>query len=513
MWRKVVLAVLVFGVSLAVAAVLLRPERAEGPKPAAASEGGASKAGKKVQPPWEHRPLTTPDRFTPPTREARAEGRRDVVLVTIDTLRADVLGAYGDARGLTPALDRLAAEGVTFTRAYASSSWTVPTVASLTTGLYAHEHGVEKGAVASREVVGQEALGRDVDVLAERMQALGLRTYGYTTNIHLAPELGYDQGFDRYQNVRFEEADDVLAAVRGWAPELAAGASPFFLWAHYFDPHDTYRAAQPWFDDLLAEAGPQVAKAREAKGFKKRVRSWAGRPGKALWKAKRKLDNPVDLAILRALYGSEVRYTDEWVRRMLASLGEGTPPIVVITADHGEELYDAKGTGHRHTLREELVHVPLIVWAPGLVPAGVRVDTPVSLVNLLPTLVRLAGGDAEAAEGGTSGRDLAPLWRGEAWEGGGFPLSVETKNGRIDAWIDGTWKLVRRADGGVRLYDLARDPQERKDRSAAETERTAAMLAALDARLAVGRRAAPATVTTTDPETLEQLEAMGYVDR
>jgi hypothetical protein len=158
----------------------------------------------------------------------RASARPDIVLISVDTLRADVLGAYGDTRGLTPFLDQLAAKGTVFERAYASSSWTVPTVATMVTGLYAHQHGVDRGAFRNEDVHSQAPLPADFVVLAERLKGVGYRTLGVTTNAHLGGELGYLQGFDSYVNAGFEDAAFIDATVRDWAPMIAKGDQPVF---------------------------------------------------------------------------------------------------------------------------------------------------------------------------------------------------------------------------------------------------------------------------------------------
>jgi arylsulfatase A-like enzyme len=449
-----------------------------------------------------------------PVREERAGGRRDIVLVTVDTLRADVLGAYGDRRGLSPWVDALAARGVLFERAHASSSWTVPTVATLMTGLFAHQHGVDRGAFRKGKVLEQQPLAGSFDVLAERLQQQGYRTFGVTTNAHLAPELGYEQGFLSYQNLGFQDASVVHARVEELVAEMAQGDAPVFLWVHLFDPHDPYRLREPWFSELQAQSLQAHDLVEPQKDRQARAKRWGKMRGKQLRAHRAELDDPINAATIKDLYAAEVRYTDEWISRILATFGEGPDPIVVFTADHGEELLDHGSTGHRQSLHDELVRMPLIIAAPGLAPEGIRVPAPISLVDLLPTLVELAGASPETAAAGTSGQSLIPLWQDQTRPDAPVIFSVKHSDHEQHAIVDGPWKLIQSSKVGTpQLFNTQADPGERIDLSSNEPARVSALSARLDAALAAGRRAeAGPSVPVGDAQTLEMLEAMGYVD-
>jgi arylsulfatase len=452
--------------------------------------------------------------FQPLAHGRRASAKPDIVLISIDTLRADVLGAYGDARGLTPFLDSLAAQGVLFERAYASSSWTVPTVASMVTGLYAHQHGVDRGAFQSSGVHSQPPLPEELVVLPERLRGLGYRTLGVTTNAHLGGELGYHQGFDSYVNAGFEDAAFIDATVRDWAPMIAKGDQPVFLWMHYFDPHDPYTRREPYFSELEARtlSGADLAAPREARG--ERAKELSKMLGKALKDDIGRFGDPEELMLLQNLYGAEVRYTDEWLRRTLNMLELSSDTLIIVTADHGEEFMDHAGLGHRRSLHNELVQVPFIVVRAGDVPAGKRVSQPISTVDLLATIVDVAGGDLVAQTEGTSGRSVAPLWRGEP-----LPphpaLSATHKGGLLqESVVVGAHKLIRRNEEPLlQLFDVVADPRELIDLAPTHPELAKGLLATLDGLLKENRReGAMASVEVADPAVVEQLRAMGYID-
>ena len=452
--------------------------------------------------------------FTVIPEGKRPSARPDIVLISVDTLRADVLGAYGDTRGLTPFLDQLAAKGTVFERAYASSSWTVPTVATMVTGLYAHQHGVDRGAFQSSGVASQPPLPDELITLPERLKGMGYRTLGVTTNAHLGGDLGYLQGFDSYVNAGFEDAAFIDATVKDWAPMMAKGDQPVFLWLHYFDPHDPYTRREPYFSELEARSLDAASLAAPRQARLDRALDLSKMLGKALKDNIKDFEDPAQRSILQNLYGAEVRYTDEWIRRTLTSLQLAEDTLIVFTADHGEEFMDHGGLGHRRSLHNELMQVPFIVVRAGDIPAGQRVSAPVRTVDLLPTIVGVAGGDHKAQVGGTSGRNLAPLWRGES-------LSVEpalstTMKGDLvqESLVVGAFKVIRRnQEPLVQLFNVVEDRAEKVDLGPQQPERVKEMLATMDKLLAEGRReGATGAVEVTDPETLKMLEAMGYVD-
>ncbi len=437
-----------------------------------------------------------------PSACAGSDARPNVVLVVVDSLRADHLSAYGHERP-TPGIDALAAGGTLFERAYATAPWTMPSVATMLTGLHPTTHGVTNT---------DAVLAADVDTLAELFRAAGYRTAAVVSHHLIGRRFRFDQGFDAFDQeaahghkfisseLVTEKAERILRETA-----LSSDGRPLFLFAHYFDPHYDYRDH------------PEIAYAR------RKVGRLDGSHG--IGQLRRMLADltPAELGFLRDRYDEEILHTDRALARLfaaLAELGLEEDTLVAFTADHGEEFRDHGWLGHERSLYQELLHVPLALRGPG-VPAGARIAAGVSLVDLAPTLLDLAG---VTVPGVMQGSSLAPLLAGEprAAEFRAFGeidyLGVEEgKPGletcRKKAIVGERYKLVRDdLTGALELFDLELDPLERLDLSAADPERTAALAAELERHLLLlsrgARRAERTTFTQAELETLREL---GYV--
>ena len=418
----------------------------------------------------------------------------NLLLVVVDTLRADRLGSYGAERPTSPALDRLAASGVRFARAYSPAPWTKPSVASIFTGLHPSAHGANRV---------KTALAEDAVTLAERLRAQGYRTAGVVSHDVLATKNGFAQGFERY----FEDealghdhvsTEGVTRRALALLDELAAGNEPFFLFVHYFDPHYNY-VRHPEFGFA-------------AKG--------AGRlDGSQSLVSLRKLDlSSEEIGLLRDLYDEEIRYTDEGIGRLLAGVdraGQGERTVVVATADHGEAFLEHGWLGHTRSLYDVLLRVPLIVRAPGVAPRVV--EEPVTTVAVLPTVLELLG--VPASDPAAQVASLAPRMRGE-------PASTEPLFAEVDflpvfdpqkraakkALIGPRFKLIRdERSGKVELYDLEQDPGETRDLADAQPDRVESLLAELDERAeAAATGAMRGRVREPSQDELERLRLLGY---
>jgi arylsulfatase A-like enzyme len=423
---------------------------------------------------------------------------RNLLLISLDTLRADHLGCYGYPRPTSPFLDQLAARGVLFEQAWATSPWTLPSHASLFTGLYASQHGV---------VSNQVGLPPELPTLAELLRERGFATAGFVSGIFLGPRFGLGRGFDRYVVIptRAEEGGTAtsLSATRrvseGGLAWLAVQArSPFFLFLHYFDIHSDYRP-EPRFAALFAGPyrGPVDGTSRQLRAFLR---------GQIEFDAE-------DRAHLVDLYDAEIRQLDQALQELFEALrgrGELARTLVVVTADHGEEFFEHGGVFHGRTQYQEMLRVPLILTGPGI-PAGLRIDRPVSLVDLAPTLLGLLGTGAAPA---VSGRDLSALWRrpDADWpEREVFAEANHTREGGSPqrAVLRGGWKLVLHDSGRQELFDLSADPGERVDLANDQPQRAAELANRLTSTLPSVREA-PA-LPKLNPEMRMQLEALGYV--
>lgn len=411
---------------------------------------------------------------------AGAAREANVVLVLIDTLRADHLPFYGYSRQTAPFLAGLAARGAVFENAFSTSSWTAPAAASLFTGLYPPQHGVVTGLIATRRLqkkdptVQLNRVPERLVTLGEVMKQAGYRTYGVSNNANIRGELGFAQGFDqfRYFHSARASAPDVNGAVKEWEAELRGGAK-YFLYLHYMDPHAPYDERPPWT-------------------FPGRTR-----------KEKR-----------IAAYDSEVRYVDEHLKELAGRLGWSENTLLIVLADHGEEFREHGRDWHGNTLHDEVLRIPLLIHFPPFVPAQ-RVADNVSLVDVLPTLGDLVGMPADASRAGVSllgrlqGQPLPPRpVYAHLFRQAGLWGAPELK---LRALIEGNWKLLSGSEG-EELYDLAADREEAFDRLAEAqdvADRLRLRLAELEARLSGGP---PESVSIPlDPETQEALRALGYV--
>ena len=433
-------------------------------------------------------PAAGPDADAPP----------DVLLVTIDTLRADHVGAYGYHRATTPVLDRLAATGVLFEIAYAPMGATSPSHASLMTSLLPPAHGVVRNGLA---------LADDHETLAERFGAAGHCTAAFVSSYPVKSRFGFEQGFAHFDEAFTREGSTVT--FRGWEGQPVQGgfdrrasettdaavawleqrdeACPAFVWVHYFDPHMPY-------------APPEHARLWDGEDAGPRARMVAG-------------------------YDAEIRYTDEQLGRLLQAFDEAggaRDRVTVVTADHGEGLRDHGHLTHNKLLYDSEVRVPLVFHAPGRIAAGMRSGQPAHLVDVAPTLLALAGVDTERREG----VDLSVHLRASAPSpDASRPLLLQrphyARAGDDDPRSDarfgvrsGTWKWIGGGRSGRdELYDLSIDPGELDDladRSPDVTARLADRAASMaEASGRLQRGPAPPRV---DEEDRRALEALGYVE-
>jgi arylsulfatase A-like enzyme len=431
-----------------------------------------------------------------------------VVLVSVDTLRADSVSFAGHWQITSAFMDELARDGVIFSNAYATSSWTPPSMGSLLTGLYPSCHGVTSGDIRDRGKIEQPVLSDIITTLAEVFSRAGYTTIGVPANRHLMADLGFAQGFDHYfEQAAFLPAQKLNSEVRKhleeaygseWRTKLKETKT--FLWIHYFDPHDPYFGRRPWID-------------RFAPDFKSKSAEY---PNAIVMRELRKKFPRPDAELgskIRHLYDSEVAYWDHHFGELARELGLDDPDVLLaFTSDHGEEMVEHGDIGHSQSLYEELVHVPMVVrWPAGI--RGGRIETAqVSILDLFPTLVQLAG--LELPEH-LQGRSLAPLLRdGRNLENRPVFLQLMPPKPHLLAVRDGDWKLVVPQDGtgAPQLFDLTRDPGEHQNLAAGKPRIVRRLQRQLD-RWFENLPPAPdlETAPLTDQQ-IEELRALGYVE-
>jgi len=442
---------------------------------------------------------------------------RLVVLYVLDALRADHVGHLGGSAGISPTLDRLAAEGASFRRHWSTGPNTLAAIRNLFTGeVWAHSRS-------------WRAAGATRATLAEAFRAAGYRTGLFSANGYVSARFGLARGFEHVsREALFEEpapgepfvnrsAERVHAATLAWLDALA-GDEPAFLYLQTIHPHNPY-------------APPEDLERRFTAGIPSKIRGDT-RTLISIQRGRLK-PSPADRERLQGLYAASVAQNDRELASLLEALASRFPPaetLVMVTSDHGEELFDHGGVLHGYTLYEELLHVPLIVRWPGTVRPG-SIGLPTDALDLHATLLEVAGAPARTPPG--PGRSLLPLLAA-----GGSPLAARPLfaaapgvSGGIAAIRDGDWKLIR--VGGSRrgwvmgtgagrsrdpeyLFDLTADPGERHNlagHGGAREERLRARLRAwLEERGRVGAGEPERPEEPLDEETERRLRALGYVD-
>jgi arylsulfatase A-like enzyme/uncharacterized membrane protein YbhN (UPF0104 family) len=452
------------------------------------------------------------------TATADPSGRPNVVLVMVDTLRADHLSLYGYGRETTPQFEALAQESVVFRNAFAQASWTRPSVATILTGRYPSSH---------QAVTKPDGLPDEVETLAEVLRAEGYRTGAVVTNYNLAPYFNFHQGFDDYTYlepqrllwaddnaaklalyellrrvaVRFprrltpdqfyQDAEVTTDAALDWLQEVSPSAAPYFLFVTYMDPHDPYfrRPLDGYAIGRSFNAHPSAEQADE----------------------------------LRELYDGEITYWDSHLGRLLASLRQRPDwhrTIVVVCSDHGEEFFEHGGWYHGTTLYDEQLWVPLVVRLPDSELGGAVEDRWVGLIDIAPTMARLAG--AVVPEGMRQGHDLfsvagtegAPrrLFAEEDHEGNRL-RSVRFRQENED------WKYIeanadnRRGLEPQELYELRQDRGEQNNLALRQTDRLSQATTHLEQVAEEAHQgAASRSQVGLTADSVEQLRRLGYMN-
>ncbi len=421
----------------------------------------------------------------------------NVLLVTVDTLRHDAVDPTEGGR--TPFLARFAAEGLRFERAYSTSSWTPPAVASILTGLDPLHHGLRRSLILPGEarllVLAQEALPPDRPLLPELLREAGYRTFGITANGVLAPEFGFGRGFDRYRCLGFEDdGQAVLRQLREWLPEIRKSA-PWFVWLHFLDPHAPYRPRPAHLPGLwtAAERYADLESAVPADVLR-RLGVVPGSPR---------------LAYVQALYRSEVAEVDRHLDAVFRELGPDAD-LAIVTSDHGEEFLEHGGFGHGATLFEEVIRVPLLVRLPEGLPRAEIVSEPVSLVDVLPTILEVAGVPPPADLDGMSLARRDPA-------GGDAPRTLfATLERSSRAWgaIRGRWKLVQTLSPqpATEGFDLEADPEEQRPVADLSASPLADLAGLVGRRIEQAEGAPSNPIIRLDREQERALRALGYVE-
>lgn len=418
---------------------------------------------------------------------------RNVLLVSLDTLRADRLGAYGYGRATSPNFDALAARGALFTRAVSQSSWTLPAHATLFTGLDPLRHGV---------VERKHKLGPELELLSERLADAGRATFAFTGGGFVLGTRGFDQGFERFKADMGSRQATKQGLGRWIGPALnemdAAGERPWFGFLHCYATHCPYLPPEPYagsFHDPAAEAFD--------------LRGLCEEDFTSMQPTPAQVRHVVDG------YDDCVRWVDAELGELVAELDRRdawVDTLLVVVSDHGEELAEHGAIGHGRSLRPELLRVPLLFVGPGIAPG--RYDDDAALVDVLPTVLALLGLDVPS---GLDGRDLSPrLHGGAALPPRGHLAFAEGKAAQDrpaqQAWIEGERFLVREEGSGtLELYSLAAGDDPTRDLADARADEAAELAQRLERRVQELGRTEAEDVGDLPPEELKRLRELGYV--
>jgi arylsulfatase len=439
----------------------------------------------------------------PAPRVSLDPARPPVVLITLDTTRADRLGCYGYGQDTSPHLDRLCAEATRYDTAYSTTSWTLPAHASLFTGEYTSSHGARydaDGPLVLGEVIDHRAAHRyrarglrdGAPTLALRLAEAGYVTAGFVAGPWMKRVFGLSGGFAHWDDAGIDEengrrADALTDAVLAWLREHAD--RPFFLFVNYYDAHSPYSPPEGW-RDRFAERVPGGGPMPE--------------PGAAM-----------TLEQANALYDAEIAFADHHLGRLLDALrawGLYDAAWIVVTADHGDVIGEHGALGHGRYLWEEEIRVPLVVKRPASAGVAPGVDeAPIQITDVAPMLLAALGLPPLPRAGGPRTRNddavLAEL----------FPLPMMFAKGDWRAFVVGDHKLMWNSRGRHKLHDLSAPGGEDEDRAGFEVARTEAMLARLAALMAsLPPLEAPATEADAgevhvDEDTRRALEGLGYL--
>lgn len=447
----------------------------------------------------------------------REQARPDVVLMSLDTVRWDRTALADASLRTTPALAELAAGGAVFESAFATASWTLPSHASVFTGIYPDRTGTS---------FSYASMPSGCATVAEMFRAAGYETIALTGGGFVMPEFGFARGFERYVACDPAYPDPDYAKTRGDLPDLVTQARnsratrdaifahvrgprsrPLFLFVHTYAAHN-YTAPPAVLRELGADEAsvPSLLQGVSTTRLTRYVRQ-----------VPQPADVPQFMARARFLYDCAVRTADELVGQVAASLtasGRLDRTLITVFADHGEELFERGEIGHGRFLYDELLHVPLMLRGPGV--DARRIGELVSLVDVLPTLIELAGLPARSDGPPLDGRSVVPLLRGESLP----PRPIYARTNHLDivrrALRSPDEKFIRSDQPGVatvrELFDLRTDRAEAVNRAATDAsaatafdERMQRFIAALEAATVAGGQA------SMSDETRRQLEQLGYL--
>ena len=427
-------------------------------------------------------------------QEPRPESPQGILLISLDTLRADYLRTYGYERfDTSPSLDAFALESFVFENAIVTEPWTLTSHMSLFTGLHRHRHGVDL----------RKRLSAQIPTLAERLQARGYRTGAFVDGGHVARRWGFDRGFESYTQVKSEGLSVLAPLAMDWLEEHAE--EPFFMFLHTYDVHS---------QGMIPYYSKSGGRGRFSAGSGSELEAPGRIEFSLRYQPRRDALGDEDVEYLRATYADGVRYTDDEFGRILSFLRESgllDRTLVIVWSDHGEAIFEHGRWGHGEVY-DHTIRVPLMLRFPGL-PGGRRIDSVVSTLDLAPTILELVGSPVPSS---MEGRSLLPLLRGES--GNRIVYSVRDKRGerRFSARSRDYHLIWHALEDRWFFFDIVADPKEVRDLHPSGSAEEVRLRQGLEAWVAeydaVSRGASPGETIPLDSDKAEELRALGYVE-
>jgi arylsulfatase A-like enzyme len=473
---------------------------------------------------WSSPTLTAPSQSAP--------ARLNVLIYTIDTLRADHASVYGYARNTTPFLKKLGASGIVFEDCQAQATWTKPSIASLMTSLYSFTHGIIGDA---------DTIPSGATTIAEQLRGAGYVTASIVASPYVGRATGLERGFDyllespvilrRHNQVKERDTDSeaLNEVVFHWLDQHHE--EPFFLYAHSTDPHAPYNPPPP-FDSAFAKPAESPEFTRDFLSFRNEKGYGGGMVLSPAMAAKEGInaDRFIHQAIDR--YDGEIQHNDHGLELLvgkLKQLGVLENTIVIVISDHGEEFFDHGWTAHGHSVYQELTHSVFLMSCPRLFPVARRISEPVQLIDVMPTVLETLSLKAPPL---IEGQSLVPLALGRPFERRGLvvsskfaaphPMGLVPEN-QVDSFaiVDSKWKFIYRNKAAkvgikkVELYDRMADRAELHDLSPQHAKDVEAMIGTLiqwiEAKNKLREIVGHAGRTQLDQQTLNQLRSLGYL--
>ncbi len=458
--------------------------------------------------------------------------RPNILIYTIDTLRADHASVYGYARNTTPFLKKLAASSVVFEDCQAQATWTKSSIASLMTSLYSFTHGIVSDADT---IPGGSA------TLASQLRTAGYTTASIVSTPFVGRATGLDRGFDylleypvvlREVNPQTDRATDSAALNKVVFPWLERHRDePFFLYAHATDPHAPYDPPPP-FESVFAKPSETPLFEREYSSFKTNHEYGGGAVINREMCEKAEIDPDRFIHQAQDRYDGEILHNDhsfELLVAKLKQLGVLDKTVIIVLSDHGEEFWDHGWTAHGQSVYQELTHTLLLMWNPALFPTPRRVSEPVQLIDVMPTVLDLLALKTPPV---VEGQSLLPLTRGQSFKRRGLVVSSRFAAVRPEGLVpenstdsfaitDSHWKFIYRnkaAKAGIKkveLYDRTTDRKEQHDVSTQHSDEIEKDIATLsqwiDAQNKVRSIIGHTGTSQLDQRTLERLRSLGYL--